>query len=158
MRVVELRKAEKEIVTSLQEVADALLGATSASRITIRLADPENPYYPVKAEALAPGVRSILEQTNPLIAEAPTFQHIVQTQSILVQDDVRTSPPLFPELIDLFESTAQMLAPIIRNGDAVGAISVHWNNGSRNWTAEDRAALENAQAQVGDVLEKAVWP
>jgi GAF domain-containing protein len=156
--VVEIRKAEDEIVASLQDIADDLLDATSASRITIRLADPDDPYYPVKAEALAPGVRSILTQTNPKIGEAPTFQHIVETQSILVQDDVRTSPPLFPELIDLFGSTAQMLAPVLRNGGAVGAISVHWNNGSRSWTAEDRAALERAQGRVHEVLEKADWP
>ena len=41
-----------------------------------------------------------------------------------------------------------MLAPVVRDDSLVGIVSVHYSQGSRTWTDDDVAALEEAVEQV----------
>ena len=64
---------------------------------------------------------------------------VMQTElRVIVQDDVVTSHPAFPELVERYGVRAQMLAPIVRDDRLVGILSVLYAPGPRAWTAENR--------------------
>lgn len=133
-------------------LAETLLGETRASRVTIRL-DTPGAVFPVAGEARAPGVRSIREATEIDLRAARTFQHLERTLEPLVQRDCLADEPVAPpELIELYGVRAQMLAPVVRDGTLVGIVSVHHAATTREWTAEEIAALERAAARVLDEL------
>src|SRR3954452_22281829 len=132
-------------------MADRLLEELGASRITFRLDTPgEN--YPVRYEALAPGIRSIkCDSAVDDLRDVPTFQWVQREKRVLVQDDLAV-PDLDPgvpaALLDVYGVRSQMLAPILLGGELHGVISVHYAPGPRAWTANEQAVLERARADV----------
>ena len=133
---------------SFQEIVDRLLRDTAASRTTLRLDRPDA-VFPVVAEALAPGVRSIAGDTSIDLRASPTFGFLARERRLLIQPDLLDCDPAPPpELIELYGARAQMVAPIVREERLVGILSVHYSPAAREWTAEDVAAVERASAQV----------
>jgi GAF domain-containing protein len=136
----------------LQQIADELLAATRASRVTIRL-PAEDAFFPIQYEALAPGTHSLRGDTTIDLAAAATFQELKRTLRPLVQDDVLTADvSVPPELIDAYRVRAQILAPIVHDGELAGVVSVHYAPGPRSWTGEDVAAATQAAADVQATL------
>ncbi len=130
---------------SLETIAQELLDATEASRITIRFDVPEDPYFPVFAEAVVTGVRAIREERIEEVRQAPTFKYVDETHDVLVQSDLPTEPLQgCSYLTDDFGVTAQMLAPILEGELMIGLISVHFTGGKRDWTGEHVQALKDA--------------
>ena len=138
---------------SFQAIVEKLLERTGASRTTIRLDTPGD-VFPVVAEALAPGVRSIRDDTAIDLRAAPTFQFLERGRRNLVQDDCSAgeNPPP-PELIELYGVKAQMLAPLVRDDRVVGIVSVHDAPSTRRWTDENVAALEDGSRRAVAELE-----
>jgi maleate isomerase len=125
-----------------------LLHATGASRVTLRV-DTRGEGFPVRAEALAPGVRSIRDATEIDLRRAKTFQFLERERRLLVQSDCLVAEPVVPpELIELYGVRAQMLAPLVRDGRLVGIVSVNHAGTPREWTDEEVAALEATAARV----------
>src|SRR6184192_3501739 len=111
---------------ALQDTIEALLLRTGASRTTLRLDRPEG-FFPVVAEALAPGIRSIAGDTSIDLAASPTFRSLERERRLLIQSDLLAADPAPPaELIDLYGARAQMLAPVVRNDALAGIVSVHY--------------------------------
>ncbi len=134
---------------TFQATIESLLRRTDASRTTLRLDRPEG-FFPVVAEALAPGIRSIARDTTIDLAASPTFQSLERERRLLIQSDLLAADPAPPaELIELYGAKAQMLAPVVRDDRLVGIVSVHYSPGPRTWTGEDVSALEET---VQDVL------
>lgn len=130
---------------SLEMIAQELLDATEASRTTIRFDVPDDPYFPVFAEAVVPGVRAIRDERIEEVRQAPTFKYVDETHDVLVQSDLRTEPLQgCSYLTDDFGVTAQMLAPILEEQRMIGLISVHFTGGERDWTGEHIQALDDA--------------
>ena len=75
---------------SLETIAQDLLDATESSRTTIRFDVPDDPYLPVFAEAVVPGVREIRDVRLEEVRQAPTFKHVDETHDVLVQSDMPT--------------------------------------------------------------------
>ena len=99
---------------SLETIAQELLEATEASRTTIRFDVPDDPYLPVFAEAVVPGVRAIRDVRLEEVRQARTFKYVDETHEVLVQHDMPTeSLQGCAYLTDDFLVTAQMLAPIL---------------------------------------------
>ncbi len=123
-----------------QTELERLLAATGASRTTLRMQARDGP-YPVVGEARDEGVGTLVG--SPIdIRSAATFHALDRDRELLVQDDLsRADPPPPAELIEVYGARAQMLAPLERDGDLVGVISVHEAKGPRPWTEADRAAL-----------------
>ena len=128
---------------SLETIAQDLLDATESSRTTIRFDVPDDPYLPVFAEAVVPGVREIRDVRLEEVRQAPTFKHVDETHDVLVQSDMPTeSLQGCSYLTDDFLVTAQMLAPILDGERLIGLISVHFVEGQRQWTKRARAGAE----------------
>jgi GAF domain-containing protein len=71
---------------------------------------------------------------------------------LVVQDDVRISPPAMPELIDKYGAYAQMLAAVLEDGEMVGLIAVHQLEEPRHWTDEEIGKLTSAAEEAGREL------
>src|SRR5437667_6213491 len=125
-----------------QDIVEKLLADVGASRTTIRLDRPDA-VFPVVAEATAPGINSIAGATSIDLKAAPTFIFLAEQKRPLIQSDLlNTDVPPPPALIELYRARAQMVAPILRDDELVGMVSVHYAPGVRDWTSEDIAALE----------------
>ena len=144
----------------IQEILEDLLRAADASRTTLRLdlSDQDAGLDAVVAEALAPGVRSLRDDTSIRnLRGTSTVRFLEEQRRPLVQNDCLAddlAPP--PELIELYGVRAQMLAPIVPEGRLAGVISVHYVPGPRQWSAEDIAALREAAERVQRELDAAV--
>jgi maleate isomerase len=136
-----------------QEIVEKLLADTGASRTTIRLDRPDA-VFPVVAEATAPGINSIADATSIDLKAAPTFVFLAEEKRPLIQPDLLdTDVPAPPALLELYGARAQMLAPILRDDELVGILSVHYAPGPREWTPEDVATLEQAAEQIQAQLD-----
>ena len=141
-----------------QEILEELLRSTGTSRTTLRLDLPDQDARldVVAAEALAPGVRAIKDDTAIRnLRGTSTVGFLEEQRRVLVQNDCLAddlAPP--PELIELYGVRAQMLAPIVREGRLAGVISVHYVTGPRQWSAEDVAALQQAAERVQRELDQ----
>jgi maleate isomerase len=146
--------------TRFQEILEDLLRSTDASRTTLRLdlSDQDSGLDAVVAEALAPGVRSMRDDTSIRnLRNVSTVRFLEEQRRPLVQNDCAAddlAPP--EELIELYGVKAQMLAPIVREDRLVGVISVHHAPGPRDWSAEDVAALREATERVQRDLDAAI--
>jgi maleate isomerase len=133
---------------TFQATIEKLLLRTGASRTTLRLDRPDS-FFPVVAEACAPGIRSIADDTSIDLRASATFQSLERKRQLLIQTDLLAADPAPPaELIELYGARAQMLAPVVRNDALVGIVSVHYSPGPRTWTEGDVAALEEAVEQA----------
>ncbi len=148
-----------KIADSLRKTFDRILAdllkATRASRTTLRLDDARYGFdvSDVAAEALAPGQNSLRGQTSINQRAAATARWVEENRRLLVQHDLSRGEPRAPEaLIRLYGVKAQMLAPIERAGRLDGWISVHEAGASRQWTAQDQAAVLEAAKRVLSAL------
>ena len=145
---------------SIQEILEDLLRATDASRTTLRLdlSDQDAGLDAVVAEALAPGVRSIRDDTSIRnLRGVSTVRFLEEQRRVLVQNDCLAddlAPP--SELIEVYGVKAQMLAPIVREDRLVGVISVHYAPGPRDWSSENVAVLQEAVERVQRALDATV--
>ena len=144
----------------LQEIMENLLRATDASRTTLRLDMPQQDagLDTVVAEALAPGVRSLRDDTSIRnLRSVSTVRFLEEQRRVLVQSDCLADDPAPPsELIKLYGVKAQMLAPIVREDRLAGVISVHYAPGPRVWSSEDVAVLQEAVERVQRELDATV--
>jgi maleate isomerase len=133
----------------LDALVAGLLATTGASRVTLRLDVSGLDFFPVVAEACAPGIAPIRGDASIDLRGAPTFTTVAEQLQTVIQDDVRTAqPPTPPEVIARYGVRAQMLAPVVRDGRCAGTLSVHETTGPRAWTDADRAALAAAAAEA----------
>jgi len=133
---------------TFQAIIDELLHATGASRTTLRLEEPGGD-FPVVAEALAPGIRSIKGSARMPVRNSGTFAFFERERRILVVNDCRTSDPPTPQdLMDFYGVRAEILAPLMDGARIVGIVSVHHAPGPREWTEVEIDALARASARI----------
>ena len=147
----------EKLVNGFQAILNTLLKQTNASRSTIRLDVPERGFNVngVVAEALAQGINSIAAATSINQRASGTATWLENNRKILVQDDTANavpSPP--PQLIQVYGTKAQMMAPVVRGKNMTGWISVHYNPSTRQWSAADVAALEHALAETHKLMDE----
>ncbi|MGH8617125.1 MAG: GAF domain-containing protein [Burkholderiales bacterium] len=148
----------EDLVTRFRGLMADLRAKTNASRTTLRLDDERHGFFVngVVAEALGEGVKSIAAETSLQQRKSGTASHLEKHRKILVQSDcVNADPPPPKELMQIYGTKAQMLAPIERDGKLKGWISVHYNLSTREWAPADVAALEAAVAATHRELDAA---
>ena len=144
---------------ALSEMLKELLDATQASRTTIRLDMEEFGFEPTRptAEAVRPGVPSILNQVRKDMHKSGTIAFMKRERRLLIQDDLlHPSADALPptELIEVYETYAQMLGPVFHGDKLVAWISVHENTGARHWTPDDAQALTRAVEVTQSMLDR----
>jgi maleate isomerase len=138
---------------TFQATVEQLLERTRASRTTLRLDRPGG-FFPVVAEAVAPGIHSIAADTTIDLRASATFRFLEEERRLLIQPDLLAAKPAPPaELIEVYGARAQMLAPVVSEDRLVGIVSVHYSDGPRTWAEEDVSALEEAVEQVEQALD-----
>ena len=146
----------EELVARLKAIVTELREKTNASRTTLRLDDEKHGFHVngVVAEALAAGIKSIAAETSLQQRKSGTASYLEKHRKILVQNDTADAEPQPPkELIAIYGTKAQMMAPIVRGDAMVGWLSVHYNPSTREWTREDVAAREAALAATHKVMD-----
>lgn len=131
-------------MSSLQEIAESVLGATGATRVTIRAAADG---FTVAAEALAPGTPSV-RGSRPNPGVDPVVERVLAGETV-VDDAVEMDlPPDDPRA--KYRITAEIVTPVLADGAVVGVLSVHETARERTWSeAEVGSVLEGARAAAG---------
>jgi maleate isomerase len=142
----------KALEAALDVVLEKLLAETKGSRSTLRFDDAARGWqvnFPV-AEALRPGVKSLRGQGSINQRGAPTVKWMEKHRQNLYQPDLSKADPAPPRaLIEVYGATAQMLGPIFdETGHLVAWISVHYVDGTHEFTDAHKAALDRAKAEV----------
>ncbi|HEV2008113.1 MAG TPA: GAF domain-containing protein [Burkholderiales bacterium] len=136
-----------ELITRFNSVIADLRAKTNASRATLRLEDAERGFQidGVVAESFASGTKPIAAETSLQQRNLLTAEYLRQHRQVLVQNDCVNASLRFPdELMRIYGTKAQMIAPIVRADNMMGWIAVHHDEPARQWTREDVVALEAA--------------
>jgi len=123
---------------------------TRAGRVTLRL-PADDQIFPVYVEVRDGGVLSAGDYAAD--PNTGTFEYLSTQLQPLVQADCRTASDTPPTvLIEKYGVGAQILAPLVVDGELGGIISVHHIGGAREWSEDEIAAATDAAATVVERL------
>lgn len=138
---------------AVEGIVGELRRVTGASRTTLRLEDAGGG-FPIVAEDVADGVRSLRGGEVGDLRAAPTFRFLERERRPLIQEDLlHADPAPPPALIAEYGARAQMLAPLLHGERLIGIVSVHESTGPRHWSEADVAALEDATARIAQIVD-----
>jgi GAF domain-containing protein len=146
-------------VDALADLLDALRTDTDAGRTTVRLGDCGVGFHvdTVAAESLAEGVHSILTLNTLDQKNAVAVKWLEKHRRTFVMNDTLDpwDPEVAPEreVVEAYGIRSEMVAPVMKDGDLVGWVSVHYTRGPRVWTDAEIARIEAACESVREVLE-----
>ena len=132
----------------------ALLSETGASRVTLRRGRSGDYAFPVTDEALAPGVASLRHERTVDLAIQPVAVEVQRGRQV-VQDDCRAAydDPAFQRMLDTYGGlAAQIVTPVVAEGEVAAILSVHQLATLRQWTAEDAEACRIAAERIAELL------
>lgn len=131
-------------MSSLQEIAESVLGATGATRVTIRAAADG---FGVAAEALVRGTPSV-RGSRPDPGADPVVERVLSGETVVdnaVHMDLPADDPRAK-----YRITAEIVTPVMAAGAVVGVLSVHETARERTWSAgEVDSVLAGARAAAG---------
>jgi len=143
-----------DVVGSVDDILEALLTATGASRVTLRQDLPGDYAFPVTHEALAGGVASLRGErtvdlrTQPVVLELQKGRQVVQADCRAAYDD-----PAFHQMLDAYGGLAAQIVTPVFDGDRLSAVvSLHQLGQQRTWTTKEVAAASKAADQVAKLL------
>jgi len=141
-------------VAEIDDVLQALLTSTGASRVTLRQDLPGDYAFPVTHEALGAGVSSLKEErtvdlkTQPVALEMAAGRQVVQDDSAQAYDD-----PAYHRMRETYGGlAAQIVTPVLADGRLVAIVSVHQLGSPRRWTEDEIETCTAAAARVGQLL------
>jgi GAF domain-containing protein len=135
-------------------VLGELLQRTGASRVTLRRDVSGEEAFPVVEEALAPGAASLRDErtvhlpTQPVVLEVLAGRQVVQDDCCTASDD-----PAFQRMLVVYGGlAAQIVTPVLVDGNVRAILSVHQLHAPRRWTAGEVAAATAAAERVPELL------
>jgi maleate isomerase len=141
-----------ELTACLQRVSDA----TGAQRITARF-DVPGMNFPCIAEVAAPGEPLLIGGDDIDHRASETVGWLIEHRRTLVQPDFTSGGPQPPStLTNEFAVRAQVLGPILHDGQTVGVVSCH-STSERAWTEDEISAVTTAAEYLSanyDSLER----
>ena len=146
-------------VGALADLLDALRTDTDAGRTTVRIDDSRIGLHcdTVAAESLSEGVHSILTLNTLDQRNAAAVKWLDKNRRTFVMNDTLDpwDPEVAPEreVVEAYGIRSEMVAPVIRHGDVVAWVSVHYTRGPRVWTDAEIARIEAACEGVREILE-----
>jgi maleate isomerase len=144
------------LIAAFREALEILRAETKAARTTVRLDLPARGWSVNTpcAEALAPGMRSMMGDGSIDHRRARSIRWIEKHRRLLIQGDVTADPAMAPPpaLIQTFGAKAQIVGPLIGEDDyLVGWLSAHFAEGPRTFTKAQIAAFERARKAVSRI-------
>jgi formamidase len=137
-----------EIDVALERLRVAL----DASRITLRRADLVE-VFPVRHEALGPGVGSIREVTGLDMTRQPVVQQLLAGAIQVVEHDCASASDDagYHDMRARFGGlAAQIVTPVRRGDELVAILSIHDLRAPRQWTESELATAREAAASILD--------
>ena len=146
-------RSTKETEQELDKVLATLLAESNGSRTTLRIDDAARGWNVdfVCGEATKPGVKPLRGDGSIDQRAAATVKWLDANKRHLVQPDLTNSPDPAPPpaLLSAYAAKAQMLAPLFsKDGFLQGWISVHYVDGTHDFTEAEIASLTHAQERV----------
>jgi GAF domain-containing protein len=141
-------------MAEIEDVLQALLNRTGASRVTLREDVPGDYAFPVTHEALAPGVGSLLGERTVDLRSQPVALEVAAGRQV-VQDDCAQAfdDPAFHRMRETYGGlAAQIVTPVLSDGRVAGIISLHQLGSPRRWTKEEIEACRAAATRIGELL------
>ena len=137
----------------LDRVLTTLVAAANGSRTTLRIDDQARGWNVnfICAEGLKPGIKSLRGDGSIDQRAAATVKWMEAHRKNLVQPDIINNPDPAPPsaLMSAYAAKAQMLAPLFNEtGYLQGWISVHYVDGTHEFTDAEIAALDRAATEV----------
>ena len=133
-----------------QQILEALLDDLSGSRVTLRQ-DVEGDVFPITHEALDATTQSIIGLAAPNMAGQPVVVRVLAGKQV-IQNDCKNefiNDAPFQEMLVIYGGMgAQIVTPIVIEGETKAIISLHVLGETREWTAAD---AERCQAAVDAV-------
>jgi GAF domain-containing protein len=141
-------------VAEIEDVLQALLSSTGASRVTLREDVPGDYAFPVTHEALAPGVGSLRGERTVDLRNQPVALEVAAGRQV-IQDDCAQAfdEPAFHRMRETYGGlAAQIVTPVLSDGRVAGIVSLHQLGSPRHWTEEEIEACRAAATRVGALL------
>jgi GAF domain-containing protein len=141
-------------VTEIDAVLQSLLDETGASRVTLRQDLPGEYAFPVTHEALAPGAASLMHERTVDLRSQPVAIEVGQGRQV-VQDDcaAASDDPAFHRMREIYGGlAAQVVTPVMPDGEVQGIVSLHQLGSPRRWTDDEIAACSAAAASVAELI------
>jgi len=144
------------LIAAFRDVLQTLLAKTKAARTTVRLDLPARGWSVNTpcAEALAPGMRSMMGDGSIDHRRARSIRWIEKHRRPLIQGDVTADPEMAPPpaLMQIFGTKAQIVGPLTGDDDyLVGWLSAHFAEGPRKFTKTEIASFERARKEASRV-------
>jgi GAF domain-containing protein len=141
-------------MNEIQTILDELLATLGASRVTLRRDLPGDYAFPVTDEALAPGVGSLRDERTVDLRTQPVVP-ILQRGEQVVQHDTRAAfdDPAFHRMLETYGGlAAQIVTPVLVDGELKAIVSLHQLGSTRTWTEDETATCTRAAARVAERL------
>ena len=141
-------------MAEIEDVLQALLSSTGASRVTLREDVPGDYAFPVTHEALAPGVGSLRGERTVDLRNQPVALEVAAGRQV-IQDDCAQAfdDPAFHRMRETYGGlAAQIVTPVLFDGRVAGIVSLHQLGSPRHWTEEEIEACRAAATRVGALL------
>jgi GAF domain-containing protein len=141
-------------VAEIDDVLQALLSSTGASRVTLRQDLPGDYAFPVTHEALAAGVGSLRQERTVDLRNQPVALEVAAGRQVVQDDCARAyDDPAFHRMREAYGGlAAQVVTPVLANGRLAGIVSVHQLGSPRRWTEDEIEACSATAARVGQLL------
>lgn len=155
--IVMVEIASEILRKKLEDLLTDLLDECGAGRCTVRIDDPQRGWSVdlVCAEAVRPGVNSLLGNGSIDQRAAETVKWMTANKRSLIQPDITNNPDPAPPpaLMSAYAAKAQMLGPLLTaNGYLQGWISVHYVDHPRPFTDKELHALERARQTAAKLV------
>jgi GAF domain-containing protein len=141
-------------VAKIDDVLQALLDSTGASRVTLRQDLPGDYAFPVTHEALAAGVGPLKEERTVDLRNQPVAREVAAGRQV-VQDDCAQAydDPAFHRMREVYGGlAAQIVTPVLTDGRLAGIVSLHQLGSPRRWTEAEIESCRAAAARVGELI------
>ena len=138
----------------IDAILEQLRAETGASRVTLRRDLPGDYAFPVTDEALAPGVASLRDERTVNLRTQPVVP-LLQRGEQVVQDDSRSAfdDPAFHRMLAAYGGlAAQIVTPVVVDGELAAIVSLHSLGEPRAWSDADADACRRAADRVRGLL------
>lgn len=138
----------------IEAVLEELRAGLDADRVTLRRNVPGDYAFPVTDEALAEGVASLRDERTVDLRTQPVVP-ILQRGEQVIQDDSRSAfdDPAFQRMLAAYGGlAAQIVTPIVVDGELAAIVSLHQLGEPRAWSDVDAEACRRAADRVRELL------